>query len=116
MISHEETMGDDNFNTFQDQGFPASIIQQPEIVSGINQNDVTEVVSTAAEEHQLQRLHIWTRNHPPNQIIGNPNAGVQTRSAKECADFCLHSAFLSIIELKNIKEAIEHPHWISAIQ
>ena len=85
-------------------------------VSGIIQNDVVEVVSTAAEEHQLQRLHIWTKDHPPNQIIGNPNAGVQTRSAKESAEFCLHSAFLSIIETKNIKDALEHPDWISAMQ
>ena len=109
-------MGDDNFNIFQDPGGPASIVQQPEIVSGEIQNDITDVISTAVQEHQLQRLHIWTRNHPPNQIIGNPNAGIQTRSAKESADFCLHSAFLSIIEPKNIKEALEHSDWISAMQ
>ena len=49
VISLEETMEDDNFNIFQDQGCPASDNQQHEIVSGINQNDIVEVVSTAAQ-------------------------------------------------------------------
>ena len=106
VISTEKTMGDDNFNIFQDQGCPASENQQPEIVSGINQNDIVEVISIAVEEHQLQRPHIWTRDHPPYQIIGNPNAGVQTRSAKESADFCLHSAFLSIIKPKTLRKLL----------
>ena len=116
--SSKETMGDDNFNTFNGPSgaSPTSDNQQLVDVSGIIQNDVVEVVSTAAEEHQLQRLHIWTKDHTPNQIIGTPNAGVQTRSAKESTDFYLHSAFLSIVEPKNIKEALEHPDWISAMQ
>ena len=58
--SSEETMGDDNFNILNGPfgASAASDNQQLVDVSRIIQNDVVEVVSTAAEEHQLQRLHI----------------------------------------------------------
>ncbi|KAL4574610.1 hypothetical protein LXL04_021444 [Taraxacum kok-saghyz] len=36
-------------------------------------NDIIELISTVVEDRQ-QRLHIWTKDHPPNQIIGNPYA------------------------------------------
>ena len=41
-------------------------------------NPIVDIGSSAAQE--LPRLHVWTKDHPLNQVIGDPNAGVQTCS------------------------------------
>ncbi|XP_023759728.1 secreted RxLR effector protein 161-like [Lactuca sativa] len=35
-------------------------------------SDVEDIPSTTTADHQQNRLHIWTKDHPPGQIIGNP--------------------------------------------
>ena len=64
----------------------------------------------------MPRLHVWTKDHPPGQIIGNPSAGIQTRSAKDLSDHCHYAAFMSAVEPRSIKEALLEPDWISAMQ
>jgi hypothetical protein len=49
---------------------------------------------------------------PIDNIIGNPNEGVVTRSRDQIANSC----FISSIELKNIKEALSDEFWINAMQ
>src|SRR5437667_6118410 len=58
--------------------------------------------------------HIWSRNHPREQIIGNPNSRVQTRSAT--SNECLYGCFLSKLEPKKVEEALDDADWILAMQ
>ncbi|KAI3743509.1 hypothetical protein L1987_61219 [Smallanthus sonchifolius] len=73
------------------------------------------------------RVH---RNHPIDNIIGDPYTGVQTRHRTitentslytEILDTgvmetCLHAAFVSQLEPKNVKEALTDNYWIEAMQ
>ena len=52
--------------------------------------------------------------HTREAIIGDPIAGVRTRSAT--ANECLHACFLSQVEPKKTEEALMDPDWISAMQ
>ncbi|KAJ9535546.1 hypothetical protein OSB04_un001319 [Centaurea solstitialis] len=56
----------------------------------------------------------WTRDHPLHQIIGDPNAPVQTRSAT--ANECLFAAFLSNVEPLKVADALADPYWFIAMQ
>ena len=79
-------------------------------------DEIEEIISTAANDHQQTRLQIWTKDHPPGQIVGDPSAGIQTRSQHDQQDFCNFSAFISLVEPKNIREALEDADWIIAMQ
>ena len=56
----------------------------------------------------------WTQSHPLHQIIGDPSASVQTRSAS--ANECLFATFLSKVEPSKVDEALQDPDWIVAMQ
>ena len=75
---------------------------------------MVDIRSSAAQE--LPRLNIWIKDHTPNQVIGNLNAGVQTRSATNIQIEYHFSAFVSTVERKSIKEALEHADWITTMQ
>ena len=79
---------------------------QIQIIQGEQLNPIVDIESTAAQE--LPKLHVWTKDHPPNQVIGNLNAGVQTHSVSSIQNECHFLIFISTIEPKSIKEALEH--------
>ncbi|KAI3728046.1 hypothetical protein L6452_16674 [Arctium lappa] len=56
----------------------------------------------------------WTKDHPIDQIIGDQQAGVQTRIG--VGNICLYVNFLSLIEPKKVDEALADPCWITAMQ
>ena len=62
----------------------------------------------------LPRERVWSRDHPWELIIGDPEAGVQTRRASQ--NECYFSGFLSEIEPKKVEEALEDPDWVIAMQ
>ncbi|GJV22774.1 copia protein [Tanacetum coccineum] len=78
--------------------------------------------STAALElsnvhnfHQVQPLtHIWTNDHPLDQVIGDLS---KTRQKLQ-TDFevCMYALTVSTIEQKNIKEAMADHSWIESMQ
>ncbi|KAI3676162.1 hypothetical protein L1987_85762 [Smallanthus sonchifolius] len=73
------------------------------------------------------RVH---KNHPIDNIIGDPYAGVQTRHRTitentslyteifdtSVMETCLHAAFVSQLEPKNVKEALTDNCWTEAMQ
>ena len=69
-------------------------------------------------------LEKWTRNHPKEQVIGNQQDGVltraQTRAKNEVLnfhqEFCMFNVFISKIEPKTVKVAMEHSDWVVAMQ
>ncbi|KAI3715136.1 hypothetical protein L6452_22105 [Arctium lappa] len=82
-------------------------------------NNTTEVSpNVRASETQTAQIIApitrWTKDHPIDQIIGSSSEGVKTRSAT--INECFYVNFLSIIEPKKVKEALEDPHWIFAMQ
>ena len=62
----------------------------------------------------LPRERVWSRDHPCELIIGDLEAGVQTRHASQNEGY--FSGFLSEIEQKKVEEALEDPDWVIAMQ
>ncbi|GJR62378.1 retrovirus-related pol polyprotein from transposon TNT 1-94 [Tanacetum coccineum] len=64
-----------------------------------------------------QSEHRWTKDHPLSQVRGNPSKLVQTRR-KLATDpkMCMFMLTVSIVDPKNIKEAMADSAWIEAMQ
>ncbi|GJZ10498.1 gag-pol polyprotein [Tanacetum coccineum] len=76
----------------------------------INNNDVH---SFQPQSHDYQ----WTRDHPLEQVRGNPTMPVQTRQKLATdPEMCMFALTVSIIEPKNVKEAMADSAWIKAMQ
>nr|GEY43417.1 hypothetical protein [Tanacetum cinerariifolium] len=61
--------------------------------------------------------HRWTKDHPLEQVIGNPSLSVRTRRQLESdVEMCMFALTVSRSELKNIKEAMADSAWIESIQ
>ncbi|KAI3790995.1 hypothetical protein L2E82_04493 [Cichorium intybus] len=89
-------------------GEPSNLFQEE--TTGEEQWDTENPIITTEEN----RLIKWTRNHPTDLIIGDPNSGIQTRAAT--ANECLFGAFLSMTEPKTIHTALKDPDWVKAMQ
>nr|GFB15779.1 retrovirus-related Pol polyprotein from transposon TNT 1-94 [Tanacetum cinerariifolium] len=58
----------------------------------------------------------WTKDHPLNNIIGQLSKPVSTRlQLHEQALFCYYDAFLTSVEPKTYKEALNQSCWIEAM-
>nr|GFB93278.1 hypothetical protein [Tanacetum cinerariifolium] len=61
--------------------------------------------------------HRWTKDHPLEQVIGNPSQSVKTRRQLESdAEMCMSALTVSRTEPKNIKEAMADSAWIESMQ
>nr|GFB27466.1 hypothetical protein [Tanacetum cinerariifolium] len=61
--------------------------------------------------------HRWTKDHPLEQVIGNPSQSVRTRRQLESDDeMCMFALTASQTEPKNIKEAMADSAWIKSMQ
>nr|GEY33807.1 hypothetical protein [Tanacetum cinerariifolium] len=59
----------------------------------------------------------WTKDHPLEQVIGEPSRPVLTRSQlKTNGDICIYALTVSIMEPKTVKEALTNPAWIESMQ
>nr|GFA41569.1 Gag-Pol polyprotein [Tanacetum cinerariifolium]GFA41611.1 Gag-Pol polyprotein [Tanacetum cinerariifolium]GFA41615.1 Gag-Pol polyprotein [Tanacetum cinerariifolium] len=59
----------------------------------------------------------WTKDHPLEQVIGNPSQPVRTRQYLDTnGEMCMFALFVSRTEPKNIKEAMADHAWIEATQ
>ncbi|KAJ9566218.1 LOW QUALITY PROTEIN: hypothetical protein OSB04_002184 [Centaurea solstitialis] len=76
--------------------------------------DEHDALNNRTELEALPSTKSWTRHHPMSQIIGDPDSGVQTRSATQNEAF--FTSFLSVVEPKKTKEALEDPDWITAMK
>jgi hypothetical protein len=62
---------------------------------------------------QLKIHNAIAKDHPNDQIIGNINRGVQTRS--RLASFCEHYSFISCCEPIRIEEPLDDLNWVNAM-
>nr|GEV76772.1 hypothetical protein [Tanacetum cinerariifolium] len=105
----------------QEQGNQASI--QPETVADNVSNamfDANTFVnpfatpSTSAVESSSSQ---YTKDHPLEQVIGEPSRPVLTRNQLRFdGDMCMYALTVSIIEPKNVKEVMTDPAWIESMQ
>ncbi|KAI3510703.1 hypothetical protein L1887_17836 [Cichorium endivia] len=66
----------------------------------------------------------WTKDHPRSRIIGETSAGVLTRAQQKAnqtalfskMEFCMFNSFISKIEPKTVKVALDHADWVQAMQ
>ncbi|GJR95535.1 hypothetical protein Tco_0267709 [Tanacetum coccineum] len=68
--------------------------------------------------HQVQpSTHIWTKDHPLDQVIGDPSKPVMTRQRLHTDyEVCMYALTVSTIKPKNIKEAMADHSWIESMQ
>ncbi|CAM8905663.1 unnamed protein product [Rhodiola kirilowii] len=82
--------------------------------------DESEANQTQSEggENSMQPSSRIQKNHPMSSIIGNPHDKIKTRgkSYVNYRDMINHSCYLSKVEPKNVKEALQDDHWITAMQ
>nr|GFA97479.1 putative ribonuclease H-like domain-containing protein [Tanacetum cinerariifolium] len=61
--------------------------------------------------------HRWMKDHPLEQVIGNPSQSIRTRRQLETdGEMCMFALTVSQTEPKNIKEAMANSAWIESIQ
>nr|GEZ43921.1 Gag-Pol polyprotein [Tanacetum cinerariifolium] len=61
--------------------------------------------------------HRWTKDHPLEQVIGNPSQSVKTRRQLESdGEMCMFALPVSRTKPKNIKEAMADFAWIELMQ
>nr|GEX80512.1 hypothetical protein [Tanacetum cinerariifolium] len=61
--------------------------------------------------------HRWTKDHPLEQVIGNPSQSVRTRRQLESdGEMCMFALTVIQTEPKNIKEAMANSAWIESMQ
>nr|GEY98246.1 retrovirus-related Pol polyprotein from transposon TNT 1-94 [Tanacetum cinerariifolium] len=61
--------------------------------------------------------HRWTKDHPLEQVIGNPSQSVRTRHQLESdGEMCMFALNVSRTKPKNIKEAMVDSAWIESMQ
>ncbi|GJS85670.1 retrovirus-related pol polyprotein from transposon TNT 1-94 [Tanacetum coccineum] len=77
-------------------------------------------LSSAESPYVSQTLHYlgkWSKDHPLDNIIGNPSWPVSTRKQLATdALWCLYNPVLSKVETKNFKSAITEDCWFQAMQ
>nr|GFC52758.1 Gag-Pol polyprotein [Tanacetum cinerariifolium] len=104
MITENAQVEDDEFiNIFctpvQDRGEPSS------------RNGDSSNMHTFYHWHPSE--HRWTKDHPLEQVIGNPSQLVRTRRQLESdGEMCMFALAVSRTEPKNIKEAMADSAWI----
>ncbi|GJV23221.1 retrovirus-related pol polyprotein from transposon TNT 1-94 [Tanacetum coccineum] len=74
--------------------------------------------SNVRQTHTLfEHIGRWTKDHPIENVIGNPSRSVSTRKKLQTdAIWCYFDAFLTLVEPKNFKQAMTKPSWIDAMQ
>nr|GEV10960.1 hypothetical protein [Tanacetum cinerariifolium] len=59
----------------------------------------------------------WTKDHPLEQVIGEPSRQVLTRNQlKTDGDMCIYALTVSIMEPKTVKKGLIDPAWIDSMQ
>ncbi|GJV26398.1 retrovirus-related pol polyprotein from transposon TNT 1-94 [Tanacetum coccineum] len=65
----------------------------------------------------FELLGKWTKNHPIENVIGDPSRSVFTRKQLQTNNiWCYFDAFLTLVEPKTYKEAMLESSWIDAMQ
>ncbi|KAJ9561989.1 hypothetical protein OSB04_007149 [Centaurea solstitialis] len=101
-------------STFDDYSQDLQIVPSFESLQDVPTSSYTDSGYDLQLYRPLPHTTKWTRDHPLHQIIGDPNAPVQIRSAT--ANECLSAAFFSNVEPLKVVDALADPDWFIAMQ
>ncbi|GKF09331.1 hypothetical protein Tco_0043555, partial [Tanacetum coccineum] len=107
----QEDVAELDGNTFIN---PFSTPEYEKVESSSNYQDP----SNMHEFHQQHRFtDRWTKNHPIEQVIGDPSKHVSTRRRLYTdPEMCMYALIVSTTEPINIKEAMLDHSWIKSMQ
>ncbi|KAJ9547221.1 hypothetical protein OSB04_019764 [Centaurea solstitialis] len=94
------------------EDFSQTTVSEPAPTNLLPDPSVSEA-STSGQVYQPPALR-WTKDHPIDQVLGNPSSGVKTRC--QSGNVCLYVNFISENEPKEIDDALHDPAWVSAMQ
>nr|GEZ11177.1 putative reverse transcriptase, RNA-dependent DNA polymerase [Tanacetum cinerariifolium] len=61
--------------------------------------------------------YLWTKDHPLEQVIGEPSRPVLTRNQlRSDGDMCMYAVTVSTMKPSNVKEAMKDRAWIESMQ
>ncbi|GJU04474.1 retrovirus-related pol polyprotein from transposon TNT 1-94 [Tanacetum coccineum] len=111
----------DEFNKEDSTDFDGNTVFVPYNAPNIKEAESSTTAldpSNMHEFHQVQpSTHIWTKAHPLEQVIGDPSKLVMTRNRLQTdSELCMYALIISILEPKNIKEAMSDHSWIESMQ
>ncbi|GJT31432.1 retrovirus-related pol polyprotein from transposon TNT 1-94 [Tanacetum coccineum] len=96
-------------------GYHPFCTRYPEAAESSSRNLGNSNVHTFNQPHNSE--YRWTKDHPLTQVRGNPSKPVQTRRQLATdPEMCMFALTVSIVEPKNIKEAMADSAWIEAMQ
>nr|GEZ70934.1 retrovirus-related Pol polyprotein from transposon TNT 1-94 [Tanacetum cinerariifolium] len=104
---------------------PAPTCQTPPITPSVISSETINQAEPHAENDEVaddEFINIfstprWTKDHPLEQVIGNPSQSVRTRRQLESdAEMCMFSLTVSRTKPINIKEAMADSAWIESMQ
>ncbi|GJU18423.1 hypothetical protein Tco_1146389 [Tanacetum coccineum] len=99
---------------------PSSYIVQPPISHQEPSSDESSSGdASSAESTQViqphNHLEKWSKDHPLDNVIGNPSRPVSTRKQLATdALWCLYNSVLSKVKPKNVKTAMDEACWFEA--
>ncbi|GKE94701.1 hypothetical protein Tco_1579556, partial [Tanacetum coccineum] len=80
-------------------------------------SQATNFLNTSHDVDKLETQQQHTKDHPLEQVIGEPSRPVLTRNQlRSDGDMCMYALNVSTMELKNVKEAMTDPAWIESMQ
>nr|GEU97447.1 retrovirus-related Pol polyprotein from transposon TNT 1-94 [Tanacetum cinerariifolium] len=93
----------------------------PTIVVSLVQEAAAPSIRSSSHVIQIhtlfEYLDRWTKDHPIANVIDDPSRSISTRKQLETvAMWCYFDAFLTLVEPKNFKQAMNEPSWIDAMQ
>ncbi|GJW03729.1 hypothetical protein Tco_1562585 [Tanacetum coccineum] len=98
------------------QTTPEPTTQAPTVTATKNIHQVENVMVDEDNFFNIFKYH-WTKDHPLEQVLGNPSQPVRTRRKLYTdGEMCLFALTVSRTEPKNIKEAMADHAWIEAMQ
>ncbi|KAJ9535241.1 LOW QUALITY PROTEIN: hypothetical protein OSB04_un001670 [Centaurea solstitialis] len=92
------------------EDFSQTTVSEPTTTNLLPDPSVNEA-STSGQVYQPPALR-WTKDHPIDQVLGNPSSGIKTR--RQSGNICLYVNFISENEPKEIDDALRDPAWVSA--
>nr|GEZ29735.1 hypothetical protein [Tanacetum cinerariifolium] len=99
----------------QDDEFTNPFCAPAQEVSESSSNNIGNSNVPTFNQPQVSKYR-WTKDHPLEQVRGNPSRPVQTRrQLKTDPEMCMFALTVSTVEPKNIKEAMANFAWIEAM-
>ncbi|KAJ9565079.1 hypothetical protein OSB04_001045 [Centaurea solstitialis] len=106
---------------FEENPTPPSQIPIPPLINATPITQVTPEPDQPTNSEDFSQTTVyqppalrWTKDHPIDQVLGNPSSGVKTR--RQSGNVYLYVNFISKNEPKEIDDALRDPAWVSAMQ